>query len=409
MMKQTNLALVLALVFLEWLDFSLYLYLAKSVFANDFFPPSAYSLTLSFALFAAAYFARPVGGWFFGRKADLNGRRNPMVFSAALMGFATLGICLLPNYAQIGLLATWGLLILRVAQGLALGGEINTSAMFLVEHHPKKPLLAGSLVAASGAFGMFLGAAIAALLQYNEILWAWRIIFALVAMISLWVCQLRKRLRESPEFQKNLLSIKEIWPLYGRGLFNIAIVGAYVGVTVYLCNVFWVSFAIDQQLWSKTQCAWTGSIAQLLSALLAVPIAYFSQPSSVYRLMRASMVVITVAAPLLFFFTAISLSAGVLLSVLGYAIANALLCASLYYLLYLQLPAQYRCRGVSTIWALAASLGAISLPIAEQAVQLGAIWLPGFLVSAIAILSFLSLRNYHYQFKNQPNAESLVG
>uniref|UniRef100_UPI0032209331 MFS transporter n=1 Tax=Legionella sp. TaxID=459 RepID=UPI0032209331 len=294
-------------------------------------------------------------------------------------------------------------------QGLALGGEINTSAMFLVEHHPKKPLLAGSLVAASGAFGMFLGAAIAALLQYNEMLWVWRIIFALVAMISLWVCQLRKRLRESPEFQKNLLSIKEIWPLYGRGLFNIAIVGAYVGVTVYLCNVFWVSFAIDQQLWSKTQCAWTGSIAQLLSALLAVPIAYFSQPSSVYRLMRASMVVITVAAPLLFFFTAISLSAGVLLSVLGYAIANALLCASLYYLLYLQLPAQYRCRGVSTIWALAASLGAISLPIAEQAVQLGAIWLPGFLVSAIAILSFLSLRNYHYQFKNQPNAESLVG
>ncbi|ARG98763.1 MFS transporter [Legionella micdadei] len=409
MIKRTNLLLVLALVFLEWLDFSLYLYLAKSVFANDFFPPSSYSLTLSFALFAAAYLARPVGGWFFGRKADLNGRRKPMVFSAALMGLATLGICLLPSYAQIGLLATWGLLILRIAQGLALGGEINTSAMFLVEHHPAKPLLAGSLVAASGALGMFLGAGIAALLQHNTILWAWRIIFAIVALVSLWVCHLRKRLCESPEFQRNTLSIKEIWPMHWRGLFNIAIVGAYVGVTVYLCNVFWVSFAIDQQLWSKTQCAWTGSIAQLLSALLAVPIAYFSKPSSVYHLMRASMMVITLAAPLLFFFTSSLMSVGVLLSVLAYALANALLCSSLYYLLYLQLPAQYRCRGVSTVWALAASLGAVSLPVAEQAVQFGAIWLPGFLVSTVAILSFFLLRKYEYQYKSALNLESMGG
>lgn len=165
-MKQKALILVLALVFLEWLDFSLYLYLAKSVFAAKFFPLSVYSLELTFALFAAAYFARPVGGWLFGRKADLSGRRNPMVFSAALMGLATLGIALLPGYAQIGLWATWGLLLLRMAQGLALGGEINTSAMFLVEHHPQRPLLAGSLVAAGGAFGMFIGSALATLLQY---------------------------------------------------------------------------------------------------------------------------------------------------------------------------------------------------------------------------------------------------
>lgn len=406
-MKRSSLVLVLALVFLEWLDFSLYLYLAKSVFANDFFPPSSYSLTLSFALFAAAYFARPVGGWIFGRKADLSGRRNPMVFSAALMGFATLGICLLPTYSQIGFLAPWGLLILRIAQGLALGGEINTSAMFLVEHHPKRPLVAGSLVAASGALGMFLGAALATLLQYLNILWAWRLIFAAVGIVSLWVCRLRKRLRESPEFQKDNLPIHAIWITHWRGLLNIAIVGAFVSVTVYICNVFWVSFAIDKQLWSKTQCAWTGSVAQLLSALLALPIAYFSQPSQVYRLMQASMVLISLAAPCLFFFTTVYLSQAVLLSVLGYAIANALACSALYYLLYLQLPAQYRCRGVSTVWALAASLGAVSLPLAEQAVKLGANWLPGALVSTVAILSVLLLKSNQHLFKNSLNVEAI--
>lgn len=143
--------------FFEWLDFSLYLYLARSVFAKEFFPASNYSLMLSFALFAAAYFARPLGGWLFGRAADLNGRRHPMLLSAALMGMATLGICLLPNYQQIGLAATWGLLLLRIAQALALGGEINTSAMFLVEHYRRKPLIAGGLVAVSSALGMFMG------------------------------------------------------------------------------------------------------------------------------------------------------------------------------------------------------------------------------------------------------------
>lgn len=323
-----------------------------------------------------------------------------MVFSAALMGFATLGICLLPTYAQIGLLAPWGLLVLRIAQGLALGGEINTSAMFLVEHHPKRQLMAGSLVAASGALGMFLGAALATLLQYLNILWAWRLIFAAVALVSLGVCRLRKRLRESPEFQKENKPVRALWRTHWRGLLNIAILGAYVSVMVYICNVFWVSFAIDKQLWTKTQCAWTGSLAQLLSALFAIPIAYFSQPSQAYRLMRASMIIISLAAPCLFFFTRIYLSQAVLLSVLGYALANALACSALYYLLYLQLPAQYRCRGVSTVWALAASLGAVSLPLAEQAVKLGASLLPGILVSSVAILSLLFLGSKQHSIKN---------
>lgn len=402
-MKKSGLFLVLALVFLEWLDFSLYLYLAKSVFADSFFPPSSYSLTLSFALFAAAYFARPVGGWLFGREADLSGRRNPMVFSAALMGLATLGICVLPGYAQLGIWATWGLLILRVAQGLALGGEINTSAMFLVEHHPNKPLVAGSLVAASGALGMFMGGATATLLQYSELPWAWRLVFALVAIISLWVCRLRKRLSESPEFQKNQRSVKSLWQSHWRGVLNIAVAGAFVSVTVYMCNVYWVSFAIDKQVWSKTQCAWIGSLAQLLSALLALPIAYFSKPKYAYRLMQTSMLIISLAAPLLFYFTMHYMIIGILLAVLSYAFANALLCASLYYFLYLQLPAQYRCRGVSTVWAIAASFGAVSLPVAEQVVNLGALWFPGFLVSTVAILSVVFLRGYHYQFNTHPN------
>lgn len=392
-MKRSALFLVLALVFFEWLDFTLYLYLAKSVFAKEFFPASDYSLLLTFALFAGAYFARPIGGWLFGREADLNGRRVPMVFSAALMGIATLGICLLPSYTQIGLWATWGLLCLRIAQALAIGGEINTSGMFLVEHHPNKPMLAGSFVAASGALGMFIGGVCASLLQLANIDGAWRLVFALVGIVSLWICRLRKKLSESPEFKKHQIKItlSNEWRSHWRGLINIAALGIFVSVMVYICNVFWVSFAIDNQFMTKIQSSWTGSVAQLFSALLAVPIAYYSQPKHGYSLIRAGMIILVIGAPLLFYFTAHQSSVGVFFALLGYVLANGLACSALFYCLYLQLPVHCRCRGVSTIWAFAASIGAMSLPLVEQAKIIGKLWFPGLFVSLVTMLCLLLL------------------
>ncbi|KTD35368.1 proline/glycine betaine transporter-like protein [Legionella moravica] len=390
-MNRKALLVVIALVFLEWLDFSLYLYLAKSVFAKLFFPPSEYSLMLSFALFATAFLARPLGGWLFGRSADGFGRRTPLIFSAALMGMATIGIALLPGYEVIGISATWGLLLLRIAQGLALGGEINNSAMFLVEHQSNKPLIAGSFVAASGAAGMFLGGATAALVQSTPGTGLWRIIFVLVGLISLWVCGLRKKLTESPEFVADRSPISQIireeWP----GIMNITIMGAFVSVTVYICNAFWVSYATDQGLGSPVACAWAGSMAQLMSALLALPIARYTPPSKVLWLLRNSMIAAFFGAPVLFWFTAQDSVAGVMLGLVLYILANGFLCSALYYFLYLQLPAQYRCRGVSTVWAISASLGAISLPVAEQAHLHDMTWIAPVWVSFIALMSYLFL------------------
>lgn len=383
--------IVIALVFLEWLDFSLYLYLAKSVFAKDFFPASEYSLLLSFALFAAAFIARPLGGWLFGRSADDHGRRTPLIFSAAMMGIATIGIALLPGYSLIGITATWCLLILRIAQGLALGGELNNSAMFLVEHQSHNPMATGSLVAASGAAGMFVGGAVAALVQTAQIYGLWRFIFILVGLTSLWVCSLRKKLKESPEFTPNKAPVRQIIREEWRGIMNIAILGAYVSVTVYICNAFWVSYATDKGFWSPIICAWAGSISQLLSALLALPLARFTPPSKAVALLRCSMIAAFIGAPLLFFFTAYGSTSGALSGLGVYVLTNGLLCSALYYYLYLQLPAKYRCRGVSTVWALSASLGAISLPIAEQAHLHNMVWLAPLWVSAVAFLSYLFL------------------
>lgn len=389
---------MLALVFLEWLDFSLYLYLAKSVFAQRFFPPSSYNLMLSFALFAAAFLARPLGGWIFGKSADSSGRRTPLILSAALMGTATMGIALLPDYNTIGIAATWGLLLLRIGQGLALGGELNNSAMFLVEHHAKNPLVTGSFVAACGAGGMFLGGSTAAVLQMVQIDWLWRVIFLLVGFASLWVCRLRKKLQESPEFIADHTDVKQIikeeWP----GIINIALLAVFVSVTVYICNAYWVSYATDQGFWSPVTCAWTGSIAQLLSALLALPIARYCPPSQVLHLLRRSLIMAFIGAPILFAFTSSAWIAGIFAGLGCYILANALICSSMFYFLYLQLPAQYRCRGVSTVWALAATVGAICLPLAEQANLHQMPWLaPGFVCIGAALAYLFMFRGPLYR------------
>lgn len=387
-MNKKSLSVVLALVFLEWLDFSLYLYLAKSLFAPHFFPPSSYSLILSFALFAAAFLARPLGGWFFGRSADHYGRRIPLMVSAALMGVATIAIALLPDYHTIGIAATWGLLLLRIAQGLALGGELNNSAMFIVEHQSHQPMIAGSWVAMSGAAGMFMGGATAALLQSSQLPWLWRVVFLVVGFLSLGVCRLRKKLQESPEFIPNQSPISTIIRDQWRGILNIALLGAFVSVTVYICNAYWVSYATDKGFWSPITCAWAGSMAQLFSALLALPIARLLPPTRVFFLLRSSMLTAMIGTPFLFAMTASAYAPGVLLGLGLYVLTNALLCSALFYCLYLQLPAQYRCRGVSTVWALAASIGAMSMPLAAQANQHHMPWFAPCWVSFIALLGY---------------------
>ncbi len=345
---------------------------------------------LSFVLFAAGYLARPLGGWLFGRIADQNGRRKPLLWSSALMGVATIGICLIPNYTQIGLLSTSFLLALRICQGLALGGEVNTSAMYLIEHSSKKTMIAGSLSAAIGALGMFVGGMLAALIQSITISWLWRVIFACVGFFSLAVCYCRKQLAESPEFSKQQLpAVLGFWQSHWRGLCNIAAAGSFVSVTIYLCNVFWLSFAIDHKLWSNLQCLWIASFAQCASAFLALPIAMIAKPEHASGLLRLSMLLSILVAPTLFYFTEQQMVHAVLFALAGYVCTNGLLCASLYYFLYQQLPPYYRCRGVSTTWAIAATLGAVCLPIAQHGILSGFYWLPGFLVAVNSLLCFL--------------------
>ncbi len=194
--------------FVEWYDYSVYGFFA-TVIASQFFPsddPVA-SLLATFAVFAVAFFMRPVGAFVFGHYGDTIGRRNTLAAAIILMGVATLMIGLLPSYAQIGVLAPILLVVARLLQGFSAGGEWSGSAAFMVEYAPEnKRGLYGSWQQFSIVTGLLvgsgMGALLGAILSDNALnAWGWRIPFILGMVVALVGLYLRMRVEDTPAFR----------------------------------------------------------------------------------------------------------------------------------------------------------------------------------------------------------------
>ncbi|HEY3947538.1 MFS transporter [Phenylobacterium sp.] len=193
----------------EWYDFYLYGSLA-SFLTEHFFSGVNATTGYIFALlaFAAGFAVRPFGAIVFGRLGDLWGRKNTFLVTMILMGLSTFAVGLLPSYAAWGVAAPIGLIVLRLIQGLALGGEYGGAATYVAEHAPDgKRGLYTSWIQITATFGLMLSllVIIAVRKQVGEDAfkaWAWRVPFlvsALLLMVSLWI---RLRLNESPVFQQ---------------------------------------------------------------------------------------------------------------------------------------------------------------------------------------------------------------
>ncbi|MGB3069542.1 MAG: MFS transporter [Ottowia sp.] len=193
----------------EWYDFYLYGSLA-AIIAKQFFagldPTSAFIFAL-FA-FAAGFIVRPFGALFFGRLGDMIGRKYTFLVTILIMGLSTFIVGLLPNYASIGVLAPVILIVLRMLQGLALGGEYGGAATYVAEHAPHgKRGAYTSWIQTTATLGLFLSLIVILIVRNVTgeeafAAWAWRIPFlvsiALLA-VSVWI---RLSMNESPAFQK---------------------------------------------------------------------------------------------------------------------------------------------------------------------------------------------------------------
>src|SRR6266496_2436478 len=192
---------------IEWYDFYIFGSLA-TVISPLFYPKGNDTLALIFYLstFAVGFVVRPFGALFFGRIGDLVGRKYAFLVTLLIMGGATALIGVLPTYESIGIVAPILLILIRVLQGLALGGEYGGAAVYVAEHVPdKKRGYYTSFIQITATFGLFVSL-IAILLTQQSMskesfnAWGWRVPFLasiLLVTISLYV---RLKMKESPIF-----------------------------------------------------------------------------------------------------------------------------------------------------------------------------------------------------------------
>jgi MFS family permease len=193
----------------EWYDFYIYATLAP-FFAALFFPSgnATAALLASFATYAAGFLVRPFGAIVFGRIGDLVGRKYTFLVTILVMGLSTAAVGFLPTYSSIGMLSPTILVLLRLAQGLALGGEYGGAATYVAEHAPdEKRGLHTSWIQTTATLGFFLslliiGGCRAWMSEPTFKSWGWRLPF-LVSLVLLAVSiYIRLKLNESPVFAR---------------------------------------------------------------------------------------------------------------------------------------------------------------------------------------------------------------
>lgn len=269
---------------LEWYDYALYGHFA-AIIGAQFFPSDnpLNSMIATFGVFAAGFLTRPLGAIMFGYIGDRYGRRISLAASILLMAIPTACIGLLPTFAQIGILAPILLTVIRLLQGLSLGGEFSGSITYITEHAPmKKRGFIGSSAMFSLVLGILIGSAVAT--GFAEFLpredlerWGWRIPFIIGVVIGLIGLYIRTNLHESPVYQEAKAAghlskkpLREAFKHHTPEMFQA--IGFYLSVTVpfYMLAVFMNTF-VTRVLEQPLEDALLMNTINLLVMMVMVP------------------------------------------------------------------------------------------------------------------------------------------
>ena len=269
----------------EWYDF--YLYGALSIIiSKQFFSGVNETTGFIFALlaFAAGFFVRPFGALVFGRLGDLVGRKRTFLITIVLMGVSTALVGLLPSYATIGVAAPIILIVLRLAQGLALGGEYGGAAVYVAEHAPDgRRGLYTSWIQTTATMGLFLSLLVILLCRWatggDFEVWGWRIPFLVSVVLLAISVYIRLQLEESPAFEQiraeGKLAKKPLTEAFAdRGNLKIvllALFGATAGqAVVWYAGQFYALFFLERTLQLEA-----ASANLILIAALAIGTPFF--------------------------------------------------------------------------------------------------------------------------------------
>jgi MFS transporter, MHS family, shikimate and dehydroshikimate transport protein len=271
---------------IEWYDFFLYGTAAALVFNKLFFPeaePSSGTL-LALATYGVGFAARPLGGIIFGHFGDRIGRKAMLVLSLLIMGVATFLIGAMPTYAQIGIWAPVILVLLRIAQGIGVGGEWGGAVLMSVEHAPKgRRGFFGSWPQMGVPAGLFLSTVVFLIVQQTTsdaafLSWGWRIPFLLSVVLIAIGLFVRLRLYESPAFQRVKetqteapMPILDVLRKYPREVLLAMGMRIAENGTFYILTVWVLVYGNEHLELAKSTMLWGVVIAALIG-LVTIPL-----------------------------------------------------------------------------------------------------------------------------------------
>ncbi len=270
---------------LEYYDFFIYAQAAALVFPNIFFPKTdpQVAIVAAFATFGVGYVARPIGAFVLGHWGDTHGRKNMLVLCMMMIGASTLLVAFLPTYDQVGLLAPALLVILRLIQGFAVGGEISGASAMIIEHSPfGRRGYYGSFTLQGVQAGQVLAAAV--FLPLSAVMseeafqsYGWRIPFLLSVVVVIAGLIIRRKVDETPAFLEEeshgevpaapiVQAVKES----GTDMLRVFCM-ALLNVVPTTVNTFGATFATNEAYgndFSTTTYLWISVVGNIIAVVL---------------------------------------------------------------------------------------------------------------------------------------------
>ena len=267
---------------IEWFDYFLYGTAAALVFNKIFFPmvDPVIGLILSYLSFSLTFFIRPIGGVLFAHIGDRIGRKKSLVLTLSLMGGATVMIGLLPTYEMIGLWAPALLILMRIIQGMGIGGEWGGALLLAYEYAPEKRKgFFGSIPQAGVTIGMLMATFIVSLMtlfsEEDFLSWGWRIPFLLSSVLVLLGLWIRKDIDETPDFQRVKASgqvakapLRDTLKHHWREVLIAAGLKVVETAPFYIFSTFVVSYATSTLTYQKSQALEAVTLGALVATIM---------------------------------------------------------------------------------------------------------------------------------------------
>lgn len=267
---------------IEWFDYFLYGTAAALVFNKIFFPmvDPVIGLILSYLSFSLTFFIRPIGGVLFAHIGDRIGRKKTLVLTLSLMGGATVMIGLLPTYEMIGLWAPALLILMRIIQGMGIGGEWGGALLLAYEYAPEKRKgFFGSIPQAGVTIGMLMATFIVSLMtlfsEEDFLSWGWCIPFLLSSVLVLLGLWIRKDIDETPDFQKVKASgqvakapLRDTLKHHWREVLIAAGLKVVETAPFYIFSTFVVSYATSTLTYQKSQALEAVTLGALVATIM---------------------------------------------------------------------------------------------------------------------------------------------